>query len=604
MLAEKQLGQMAHYDNLTSLPNRTLFRERLQDALQFAKRCDHLVAVLVVALDRFKVINDTLGHAAGDTVLIQVAKRLATQIRQSDTIARLGGDEFAVILPITENSLDAASVALKLIESLNVPLHLDGQEIFVSVSIGIALQGPEVKDPDILLRNADRAMYRAKELGRNNYQFFRPELDKTVGGQLRLETELRRALQHGQFLLFYQPKVSCKSGKIVGAEALLRWQHPERGLVSPQEFVPALEETGLILQVGNWSLWTACMQAQAWHAAGLAELSVAVNLSARQLYAPGLEDAVRKALSESGLDPCYLELEITESMLMQNVHQAIATLTRLKSMGIGLSIDDFGTGYSSLSYLKRFPLDSLKVDRSFVQDITVDANDASITRAVIAMAHRLQLNVVAEGVETRGQLAMLIRNKCDVIQGYFFSKPVPANELAQMVRQGKCLDGGLIDRPHERTLLLVDDEHDILRALTRLFRSDGYRILVAASGQEGLEILAQERVDVVVSDQRMPGMNGVQFLRRTKELHPSAIRIILSAYSDLVSITEAINEGAIYKFLTKPWDNGNLRASIDEAFRRKEMQDENRRLQLNVQHNNRELKRANRRLRSLLQKRR
>lgn len=601
VLAEQQLAQMAHFDSLTGLPNRVLFQNRLHSALQLSRRYGHVVAVLFVDLDRFKLINDTFGHIAGDALLNEVAARLSGQLRESDTMARLGGDEFAVIVPQAKDFHDVVIVARKLIESLSRPIHIEGQEVFVTASIGIALQTQHTDDPDTLLRNADSAMYRAKALGRNNYQFFTAELGKSSAGQLKVETELRRALQRNEFILRYQPKVSCVTGQIIGVEALLRWQHPERGLVSPQDFVPLLEETGLIVQVGNWALKTACTQIQAWHASGLARLSVAVNLSARQLYAPGVEDVIRQALLESGLDASFLEIEITESMLMQNVQQAIDTLFRLKSMGVRLSVDDFGTGYSSLSYLKRFPLDSVKVDRSFVQDITADADDASITRAVITMAHNLQLKVVAEGVETKGQLGMLISNKCDVIQGYYFSKPVSPEEIEDMVRQGRRLESDMIGAPRQRTLLLVDDEDNVLSALKRLLRRDGYRILVANSGCEGLEILAQEQIDVIVSDQRMPGMNGVQFLRRAKNLHPHTIRIVLSGYTELQSITDAINEGSIYKFLTKPWDDANLRANIEEAFRRKEIVDENQRLHLEVQHGNRELSRVNHQLRSLLE---
>ena len=423
------------------------------------------------------------------------------------------------------------------------------------------------------------------------------ESDAASAGQ-RLEADLYRASQRNEFLLHYQPKVSCKSGCIVGVEALIRWQHPRRGLVSPAEFIPMLEASGLIVPVGAWVLRSACKQARAWHEAGLGLPGVAVNLSGRQLQMENLFTIVKAALDESGLELGYLELELTESYLMRDPEEAIATLSRLTAIGVRISVDDFGTGYSSLAYLKRLPLDSLKVDRSFVQDIAVDPDDASITRAIIPMAHSLQLDVVAEGVENEAQLGLLIANNCDAIQGYYFSPPVDAEALATLLREDRRLVSKLLaEETNVRTLLLVDDEENIINSLKRLLRRSGYRVLSATSAEQGLTLLAENRVDVVISDQRMPGMPGVEFLRRVKDIHPDSVRMILSGYTDLQSVTDAINEGAIYKFLTKPWDDELLCANIEEAFRRKEMAVDNQRLGEELRAANIELVRVNDELR-------
>ncbi len=602
MLAEERLVQLAHYDNLTELPNRLLFRDRLDHGLNLARRNEWKLGLIFIDLDRFKVVNDTLGHLAGDRLLQEVSRRLRDTLRASDTVGRLGGDEFAVLIPKIEDNQEAAVVARKILDVLAAPFSLEGTEAFTSGSLGITVFPTDAEDSENLLRHADTAMYRAKELGRNNYQFYTAAMNERALEKMQLEADLRRALANDEFVLHFQPKASCVSGKVFGVEALLRWQHPTRGLVSPAHFIPMLEETGLIVPVGEWVLRNACATVAQWHRERLPPLSVSVNVSGAQLNSGGLDEVVKAALNATGLEPQYLDLELTESLLMRDAEQAIATLDRLKAIGVHISVDDFGTGYSSLSYLKRIPLDWVKVDRSFVQDITADPSDASITRAVITMAHNLQLKVIAEGVETEGQLGLLIANKCDAIQGYYFSKPLPAEELVAFLHADKRLASNLMAGLNpERTLLLVDDEENILMALKRLLRRDGYRILTATSGREGLDVLSRNRVDVIVSDQRMPGMTGVEFLGRVKDIHPEAVSIVLSGYTELQSVTDAINEGAIYKFLTKPWDDEHLRANIQEAFRRKEMADENRRLTLEIQSANSELGKANARLAEMIE---
>ena len=446
---QMQMQRLAHFDSLTALPNRFLFQERLGSALALSRRNGWRLAVFFVDLDRFKNVNDTLGHNVGDELLRLVAIRLKTCLRDSDTVGRLGGDEFALILPDLESTDMAALVAKKIVDVLEQPFHIRGHELFISASIGVTLFPEDAQDIETLVRNADTAMYRAKESGRNTYQFYTGEMNQRARERLAMENELRRALSRQQFELHYQPKLCCRTGAIVGVEALLRWRSPDRGLILPGEFVALLEETGLIIEIGAWVLREACRQTQAWHASGVAMPSVAVNVSGRQLEMAGFAETVREALESSGLIPAALEIELTESVLMRDAPAVVSILGTLKAMGVRLAVDDFGTGYSSLAYLKRFPIDCLKVDRSFVQDITADPDDASITRAIINMAHELALEVVAEGVETEGQLRLLVHGRCDQIQGYYFSRPLPAIDIEAMLRAGRHLDlHGLVDTTH------------------------------------------------------------------------------------------------------------------------------------------------------------
>ena len=604
--SEAEIQRLAYFDALTELPNRRLLVDRLAHALASSTRSRRGGALLFIDLDDFKSLNDTVGHEVGDQLLQQVARRLATCVRDGDTVARLGGDEFVVLLDnLAELPTDAATqaeaVGEKILATLRQPHLLAGHEYRGTASIGITLFADQSDTVDELLRRADLAMYQAKAAGRNTLRFFDPQMQAMILARVDLVTELGQAMAENQFLLHYQPKVSCVSGRVTGFEALLRWQHPLRGLVLPDEFIPALEETGLIVPVGAWVMASACAQAKRWQDEGLGTPTIAVNVSGRQIYVGDLCATVRAALAASGLSPACLELELTESQLMQDAEAIIHLLGQLKEIGVLVSVDDFGTGYSSLAYLKRFPIDSLKVDRAFVRDIIADPNDVSITRAIITLAHSLKLKVVAEGVETEGQLGLLIANHCDEIQGYYFSRPLPAAEATTLLASGRSLDSQMMaSLVKTRTLLLVDDEENILSALKRLLRRDGYQILTAAGAEAGLEVLARHPVDVIVSDQRMPGMSGVEFLRRVKTLHPETVRLVLSGYTDLQAVTDAINEGAIYKFLTKPWDDGILRANIEEAFRHKEMADENRRLHIEVALSNSQMARVNEQLTKLL----
>ncbi|HET7201390.1 MAG TPA: EAL domain-containing protein, partial [Burkholderiales bacterium] len=436
---EEKVAYLAQFDALTGLPNRNLFQDRLAQAMALASRNDWPMAVLFIDLDRFKLVNDTQGHGAGDKLLKEAAERLRSCIRSSDTVGRLGGDEVAAILSELGKPADAGRVAQKIVELFRRPFDLEGKETYVSASIGVTLYPADSDNAEALVMNADTAMYRAKEQGRNNYQYFTRDMNERARQRVQLEVALRGALEREEFRLFYQPKAHLVTGKICGFEALLRWQHPEKGMVLPGEFIPVLEETGLIVQVGEWVLRTACAQIKAWQKAGLKVPPIAVNLSARQFEQKNLKDAVHDILSEAKVDPALIEFEITESLLMHDPEGAARMLHSLKESGVRLSMDDFGTGYSSLGYLKRFPIDTLKIDRTFVRDISTDADDATLTRAIIHLAQDLRLKVVAEGVETEAQLAFLRSNGCDEMQGYLFAKPTSTEECAQMLREGRKL---------------------------------------------------------------------------------------------------------------------------------------------------------------------
>ena len=432
---QDELEHQSTHDMLTDLPNRNLLKDRIAQGIAYSSRYKQtLMAVAFIDLDNFKFINDSLGHQAGDQVLKMVSARLNSCLRSSDTAARMGGDEFVLILfedPDEMNTAAASIIALlqRCIHEVALPYHIGIHEFFITCSIGYALVPEDGDTVEALLKNADMALYRAKEQGRNNVQRYAPELNDKVTQRLELDNDLRRALENGEFFLCYQPQIDLLTNRIVGMEALIRWNHPQRGLISPAEFIPIAEEVGLIVPIGSWVLRTACAQAKAWQDAGLPQIKLSVNLSARQFIQPDLAASIRLILAETGFPAKNLELELTESLIMHNAELFIATLRHIKDIGIELAIDDFGTGFSSLSYLKRFPIDRLKIDQSFVRDIATDTDSAAISQAVITLGHSLGLKVIAEGVETSEQLNFLHSNRCDEIQGFYYSKPLPAEEF-------------------------------------------------------------------------------------------------------------------------------------------------------------------------------
>jgi len=433
---QEQLEHQANYDVLTGLPNRNLLQDRLKRAV-FAQRNARPIAVVFIDLDHFKFINDSLGHTQGDKLLAIIAERLASIVREGDTVARLGGDEFVLVLN-DQNKEDVIFRAMqRVLNKVSEPMTIDGQELYITCSAGVSLYPADAPDVETLLKNADVAMYRAKEHGRNNFQFYTPEMNDLANERLALEHSLRRALERNELLLHYQPKVNLETGMIVGAEALLRWQHPEWGLIAPERFIPIAEETGLIVQIGAWVIRTACNQARLWQDAGLPPVVMSVNLSARQFRQESFVKVVTQILHETGLKPEQLEMELTESMLMHNANAAISILAGLKSIGVRLSLDDFGTGYSSLSYLSRLPIDTLKIDRSFVQHIgdQDECDNGILAQAIISLGHSLNLTVIAEGVETGEQLQFLKAHQCDEVQGFYFCKPTVAGEFAKMLAE-------------------------------------------------------------------------------------------------------------------------------------------------------------------------
>ena len=439
MRFEQELEFQARHDILTGLANRALLRERLEQAMAVTRRNGLPLWVVFIDLDRFKFVNDTLGHDAGDLVLKNVAERLCDATREVDTVARLGGDEFVLLLPQHGNGEPGAAILQRIQDAVAQPLQLGEYEFFLSCCMGVAVYPDDGVDADTLIKHADIAMYRAKEQGRGHWQFYASSMNAGTLERLELESELRHALERGQFHLEYQPQLDLASGAVVGMEALLRWQHPQLGRVPPASFIGLAEEMGLIIPIGDWVLRTACAQARAWQLAGHGPLRLAVNLSARQFKQKNLLHAVAQVLADTGLDAAHLELELTESMVMHDVEQATTIMAKLKALGVQLSIDDFGTGYSSLAYLRHFPIDVLKIDKTFVSDITHSIDDAAIVRAIISLAHSLRLKVIAEGVETEQQLAFLRQHGCDQMQGYLFSRPLAAPAFETLLLEGSML---------------------------------------------------------------------------------------------------------------------------------------------------------------------
>ncbi|WGG50839.1 EAL domain-containing protein [Rugamonas sp. DEMB1] len=566
-LAQQRLHHQAHHDALTGLPNRTLFYDTLKKTLALAGEHGWQVAVLFVDLDHFKNVNDTLGHLVGDELLVRFSERLVQCVRLRDTVGRLGGDEFALILVTPEGQQGAAQVANKILAALRAPFELRGHTVNVSASIGITIHPDDADTPDELIKYADTAMYQAKHAGRDTYRFFTAQMNAAVLARLELETALRAALENDEFVLHYQPKVRLGDGRVAGLEALLRWQRPGHGLVAPGEFIALLEETGLVVRVGSWVIATACRQIRRWLDSPVGAVALSINVSGRQFVEGDLDAEVMAALVENAVPAELLELELTETSLMANTARTIDCLRNLKRRHVKISIDDFGTGYSSLAYLRRFPIDTLKIDIAFIRDVTSNPDAAAIVRAIISMAHSLNLNVVAEGVETLAQLSYLRRHHCDQIQGYYFSRPLDAERVGELLLQGRRLAPPEPCDERRQTLLIVDDDPLMLGMLVELFKDDGYHVETARSGAEGFDALARHEAQVILCDQCMPALDGAAFLDQVKAMYPDTVRIVLSGNADLASMMAAVNSGAVDRFYTKPWDGALLRDNIRQAFR-------------------------------------
>ena len=563
----ERIQHLSSYDPLTELPNRNLFADRLEQAIATARRFGRNAALILLDLDRFRMINDTLGPPVGDNMLVEVARRLQLQVREGDTVGRRSGNEFGFVMANLGHESDAIALAQRMLEAISVPFDVAGQSLVITASIGISVFPKDGETGESLFKAADAALLRAKGAGRNTFRFYSPQMDADAARRLSIENALRDALRKNELKVFYQPQVSLDTGNLIGMEALLRWNSAQFGAISPAEFIPIAEETGLIIPIGEWVLRSACGQTKTWLDLGFAPLRVAVNLSPRQFRQHNLLAVVKDALQRSGLPANALELEITESAFIDDIEEAIDITRQLKQLGVKLSLDDFGTGYSSLAYVSRFPFDKLKIDQAFVRDITENPVNAAIATAAIVMARSLNLAVLAEGVETEAQASFLRGKRCDAIQGFLFSRAVAPEDFLILLTGEKRLPMAENSVEAERTLLLVDDEPNILSSLSRLLRREGYQILTATSPADAFLLLAKHNVHVVLSDQRMPEMTGTEFLSRVKQMYPDTIRIVLTGYTDLDSVTDAINRGAIYKFLTKPWNDDQLREQIRDAFR-------------------------------------
>lgn len=477
--AETKLAYNASHDVLTGLPNRTLLEDRLIQACQLARRYGRKVGVLFFDLDGFKPVNDSLGHRVGDQLLVDIAARLKHGVRSGDTVARGSGDEFIVVLPDLAQGDDVIKVVEQLLHAVAAPYQIQDRTVQLTASAGIALDDGSIDDPMVLVQQADLAMYRAKQQGRNTYQWFASDLNEEANERVELRNDIQRALEQGQFELFYQPMVESRTGKIRGSEALIRWHHPGRGLMSPIHFIPLAEDTGQIIELGQWVLQQACRDAVRLIGLGYRDHRISVNVSPVQLRQAGFVDLVTETLRQTGLAPQLLDLEIVESAILYDTEQVVDRLRKLRELGVGIAIDDFGTGFSSLSYLKIMPVTKIKIDRAFIKDVISNRSDAAITQGILSMAHHLSLDVVAEGVETNAHAAFLRKNNCQLLQGYLFAKPMPFPDLMDFL-----ITRGVANGPHgsddngddKPTLLLLDDEANILRALSRVLRRDGYRI--------------------------------------------------------------------------------------------------------------------------------
>jgi diguanylate cyclase (GGDEF)-like protein/PAS domain S-box-containing protein len=565
--AADKIQRLSSFDQLTLLPNRAQFLQSLHQLLSSASANSDFVLMVWIDVDHLRTINDAMGHAVADQVLQTVADRMREASRRQDLLARLGGDEFALVMSGGTDTQVLQEAAERLFHRLQADLVTQNAAVTFTLTAGTALFPADARYVDDLMSCAEMALLEAKKTGDGSISHYVTGLERTGTSHAQAVAELRNAIATGELRLHYQPQLSLHSGQVVGLEALVRWQHPTRGLLAPFHFIALAEECGLIIPLGEWVMRTAVQQIRAWQDDGLTPVRVAVNLSAPHFRQKGLPEAIAKLLFDHGVPSSLFELELTESVMMRDAEAAIHIVDRLKTLGLRISLDDFGTGYSSLAYLSRFAIDVIKIDQSFVADITTNPVNASIATATIAMAHKLGKTVIAEGVETQGQMVYLRRHECDEMQGYLFSQPVDASAISDMLRSGAGINLSRDQGDSQMTLLLVDDEPNILNAIKRLLRREGYRILCAESAAQGLDLLATHRVHVVISDQRMPVMTGTEFLTRVKDLYPDTVRLVLSGYSELESLTDAINKGAIYRYISKPWEDDKFKQDVTQAFR-------------------------------------
>ncbi len=577
--AEQRIQELANHDEVTGLANRTQLLDRIDAAVHSARWNPQPFLLLSIQVDQVDHLKQAMGYGAGDAMAMAVAARLCTLAEPGDTVARLDGGEFAILLSPESAALDPQGLrhAREVVQALSKAERLGSAEIVPGARVGVARFPEDADHAGGLLEAAQTARMGIDASG-EQVAVYTPETRNLALRRLAIESGLRHAVERDELRLNYQLQADLTSGELAGIQLVLRWHSQELGEVPAAEFTPVAMQTGLIVMLGDWKRDAACRQLHAWDQAGVRVPRLSLRISMLELQQPDMVDKLRRTLSSNGLTPQALGVEISEQALFNAPPTLVRTLAQLRGMGLEISLGDFGAGFTNLGLLRTLPVDVIKVHRSCVPDVTAATGDVSLTRAIINMAHSLQMKVLADGVETTGQLTLLIANGCDRMQGPVLAAPVDADGLARMLASKLRLPDHLLARRRERTLLLVDDEPNIVSALRRLFRREGYRIATAGSGAEGLQRMAEYEVDVVLSDQRMPGMTGVEFLRRAKELYPDTVRMVLSGYTELQSITDAVNEGAIYRFLTKPWDDERLLVHVREAFAHKEMADENKRL--------------------------
>ncbi|WP_417439308.1 EAL domain-containing protein [Idiomarina sp.] len=567
---EQKVLFFANHDSLTCLPNRVLLTDRLQQSLMLCKRNDVQLGVVFIGVDGFKAVNDTMGHKVGDRLLVAAAERLNSCLRPGDTLARMEGDEFVAVLPELSHQSDAALIAERLMEAMQKPFHVEEGEFHLSASAGITFAEGYDDDPLKLVQQADIAMYEAKRMGHGNYQWFNQQLNQELSKKLRIRNSLQNGIDNQEFTLHYQPQFYLNNNEVTGVEALIRWHHPELGVIPPNEFIEVAENTGQIVPLSRWILMRACRDFLVLSAERDSLTSVSVNISTIHILRSEFVTTIREVIEETGINPAQLVLEITESVFMRHPELAISKLHELRNIGVKVALDDFGTGYSSLSYLKNLPVNLLKIDRSFVRDLVSNRHDSAIIEGIISMAHHLELEVLAEGVETTAQQEYLRRCHCDAIQGFLLAKPMSKGKLIEFLRDYKSRDVNVAaEESTGQSVLIVDDEENILKSLKRLLRRDGYKIYTATSGDEGFSVLAHNPVDVIISDQRMRNMQGLEFLSNVRSMYPNAARIVLTAYRNEANLTQAINESEVYRFLDKPWDDEVLRQTVRNSLRQR-----------------------------------
>ena len=572
-LAAAQIELLAYHDSLTGLPNRSLFFDRVVLGLSQAERYEYRAAALFVDLDRFKSINDSLGHNVGDTVLRTVSNRLQETLRIGDSIARFGGDEFTIFLPRVDSPDDAVAVARKVLRALRAPVTVGAREIVVTSSVGIALYPDDATDSEALIRSADTAMYRAKERGRDQYELYSPAMSESALAKLELESRLRKALERGELELHYHPLIRMSDHSVFGVEALMRWRSPDYGYIPPHRFIEAAEVSGIIVEIGEWALTEACRQVARWQIEHKRELTVSVNLSARQFRQPDLVLKVQRALAAAQLAPSSLELEITESNVMDDAEQTLAILRGLKSIGVRIAIDDFGTGYSSLSYLQRFPVDTLKLDQSFISHAD-RAEEGAIIKGIISIAHGLGMKVIAEGVENEQQLQFLRNNYCDVVQGYLFTEPLHPAEFANFLRQHRELVGGSAPSWQSartessgsiRRALVIDDDPGVRGLVQRVLQRAKFVVDVAHDGEEGLDCLRKQKYAAVFLDLMMPKVDGYEVIETLKKESPGMLKRVVVMTAVAPHAMERLSGEPIARVLPKPFDISQVVASANDV---------------------------------------